>query len=169
MPSKLAILRNLVLGEKGVYGARRVDRAADEIKNLNKLYSQDALKSTFSGDNARALMTVNPKDFERYSLPLEVSKENREKMIKSGLWNTDDDIKYDYIQKLRKIRGGFDDVPFLQINKKKQGLPTTPIISGHEGRHRNRAMVSAGEQAGLVRLEPRAELREPFPRRSQEE
>ena len=154
MPSKLEILRRLALSQKGAYGAQRVERAADEIKNLTKLYSPSALESAFLGDNAKALMTMNPKDFERYAISLE---------------NTGNDIDYDNIKKLRNIRGGFSDVPFLEINKERQGLPTFPFISGHEGRHRNRAMAASGEQAGLVRLEPRAELREPFPRRTQEE
>jgi len=154
VPSKLEILRRLALNQKGAYGAQRVERAADEIKNLTKLYSPKALDSAFLGDNAKALMTMNPKDFERYAIPLE---------------NTGNDIDYDNIKKLRNIRGGFSDVPFLEINKERQGLPTIPFIYGHEGRHRNRAMAASGEQAGLVRLEPRAELREPFPRRSQEE
>jgi len=171
MPSKLEILRQLALKEKGVYGAQRVERAADEIKNLTKLYSPKALEAAFLGDNAKALMTMNPKDFERYAAPLtsrtptDIGKLDP-RLVKShpSLLATDDYIKY-----LQTVKGGFNDVPFLEINKEEQGLPLIPFISGHEGRHRNRAMADAGEQSGLVRLEPRAELREPFPRRSQEE
>jgi len=48
-------------------------------------------------------------------------------------------------------------------------LPLMPFISGHEGRHRNRAMAGGGEKAGLVTLFPRTELREGFPRKTQEE
>jgi hypothetical protein len=65
--------------------------------------------------------------------------------------------------------GAFNDVPYLLINKEEQGLPLMPFISGHEGRHRSRVMAGKGEKSGLVQLFPRAELREPFPRRSQEE
>jgi len=74
-----------------------------------------------------------------------------------------------YLKHLADLDDGFEDVPFLQINKQEQGLPLTPFISGHEGRHRNRALAGRGEEKSLVQLIPRAELREPFPRRSQEE
>ena len=60
MPSKLQLLLELALQKKGAYGARRVQRAADEIKNLEKTYSEDALKRAFLGDNAKAVMTMNP-------------------------------------------------------------------------------------------------------------
>jgi hypothetical protein len=67
------------------------------------------------------------------------------------------------------LRGGFTDLPFLDINKQEYGLPLMPFISGHEGRHRSRALAASGQPTSLVRLMPRAELREPFPRRTQEE
>jgi hypothetical protein len=44
-----------------------------------------------------------------------------------------------------------------------------PFISGHEGRHRSRALTKNEEPLSLVRLMPRSEMREPFPRRSQQE
>jgi hypothetical protein len=74
-----------------------------------------------------------------------------------------------YLKHLAGIDDGFDEVPFLEINKQEQGLPLMPFISGHEGRHRNRALAGRGEEKNLIQLLPRAELREPFPRRSQEE
>ena len=44
-----------------------------------------------------------------------------------------------------------------------------PFVSGHEGRHRNLAMQELGDENTLWRMLPRRNLREPFPRRSQEE
>jgi hypothetical protein len=163
-PSALTALRKIVQQEKGDYGSRRLERAADEIPNLEKLYNERALKDVFTGDNARALMTMNPADFEEYSARLSprnisVPGFNGDKQRQS----TEDYVKY--LTSLDR----FDDVPFLLINKEEQGLPLMPFISGHEGRHRNRSLVKRGEQAGLVQLLPRAELREPFPRRSQQE
>ena len=163
-PSALTELRKIVEQEKGGYGARRLDRAADEIPNLEKLYNERALKDVFTGDNARALMTMNPADFEKYAARLSprnisVPGFNGDKQRQS----TEDYVKY--LTSLDR----FDDVPFLLINKEEQGLPLMPFISGHEGRHRNRSLVKRGEQTGLVQLLPRAELREPFPRRSQQE
>jgi hypothetical protein len=156
-PSALTELRKIVQQEKGDYGSRRVERAADEIPNLDKLYKEQALKEAFTGDNARALMTMNPKDFGKYAMPLD-SREHYGYESQS-----------EYIDKLAKLVGGFNDVPFLEINKREQGAPKIPFISGHEGRHRSRALESNAEPASLVRLLPRSELREPFPRRSQEE
>ena len=61
--STLTELQNFVREREGGYGAARLERAADEIKNLETLYSQEALRRAFTGDNASALMTLNPEDF----------------------------------------------------------------------------------------------------------
>jgi hypothetical protein len=166
-PSTLTELKKIVQQEKGGYGARRLERAADEIPNLEKLYKEEALKEAFLGDNARALMTMNPADFEKYASPIV----DRTRHWGSKGENDPDKFNLptaEYIKYLRTV-GPFDDVPFLEINKQEQGLPLIPFISGHEGRHRSRALASQGEKTELVQLLPRAELREPFPRRSQQE
>lgn len=154
--SGISELAEYIKNREGGYGLRRVQRAADEIPRLGELYSQDALREAFSGDNARALMTLKPSEFEKYAIPLEDNL--RDESVKN-------------IANLIGIRhkGGFDSVPYFEVNKEEQGLPLLPFISGHEGRHRNRALSAAGEEAGLVQFLPRAELREPFPRRSQED
>jgi hypothetical protein len=101
-------------------------------------------------------MTMNPADFERYSAPLLTDLSQKSK---------------DNIANLKAIQkvGGFSDVPFFLVNKELAGSTGLPWITGHEGRHRSRAIDEAGIQAGLVQFLPRAELREPFPRRSQEQ
>jgi predicted GNAT family acetyltransferase len=168
--SDITELADYIKNREGGYGLRRVERAADEIPRLGEMYTQDALQSAFSGDNARALMTMNPADFEKYATPIDPL------FLRSAGYRARDDAggKMSYEEYLKylasvKKRGGFDDVPYLNINKEEQGLPLTPFLTGHEGRHRSRALTAAGEKAGLVQLLPRAELREPFPRRSQEE
>ena len=164
IPSKISNLKEIVRKEKGAYGSRRLERAADEIPKLENLYSEQALKEAFTGDNARALMTMNPADFEKYAAKI------AEKLVsdKNSLGDKWGQSTSDYVKYLTNINR-FDDVPFLLINKQESGLPITPFIHGHEGRHRNRALASRGEQSNLVQLLPRAELREPFPRRSQQE
>jgi hypothetical protein len=154
--SGITDLANRVRQSEGQFGAQRVERAADEIPNLEKLYQDQALMRAFTGDNAQAVMTMKPSDFERYAAPLGSGLSDRS--LQNIIHLTD-------VQN----RGGFSDVPYLNINKKEQGTMGLPYISGHEGRHRNRAIDAAGEQAGLVQLVPRSELREPFPRRSKEE
>jgi hypothetical protein len=164
-PSTLTELKKVVQQEKGGYGARRVERAADEVPNLEKLYKEQALKEAFLGDNAKALMTMNPADFEKYAaklLPRNVSVPGvmGDKMRQS----TEDYVKY-----LRELPEGFNEAPYLLINKEEFGLPLIPYVTGHEGRHRNRALTTQGEKSNLVRFVPSFELREPLPRRSQEE
>jgi hypothetical protein len=203
-------MRNYILQREGTHGAKRLERAADEIPNLEKMYSPQALKEAFSGDNTRVVATINPKDFERYATPLPmdlamnkayhsdkaVKPTMRQAFMDSGLtdqqWQELNDYqradlfdKYDakiskmksnrpmsydqYIKHLAKIKGGFAQVPFLQLDKQEQGLPIVPHITGHEGRHRNRALFHKGVDKSLVTLEPRAELREGFPRRERGE
>jgi hypothetical protein len=210
IPSKVSNVKDAMRKRQGEFGARRVERAADEVPNLEKMYQEEALKQAFGGDNAKAMMTINPKDFEKYAMPLPMNLASdkayykqgarnptmREAFMESGLtneqWHELNDIQkmdvfnaysnkvskmavnepmeFDqYLKHLADLDDGFEDVPFLQINKQEQGLPLMPFISGHEGRHRNRALAGRGEEKSLVQLLPRAELREPFPRRSQEE
>ena len=165
IPSKISNVKEAVRQSKGDYGAKRVERAADEIPNLERLYKEEALKQVFQGDNAKPLMTMNPADFEKYAmgLPTRTVTEPNSLGDKTKM-STEDYLKY-----LRTLPEGFNDIPFLDINKQEQGLPLMPFISGHEGRHRNRAMAGGGEKAGLVTLFPRTELREGFPRKTQEE
>jgi hypothetical protein len=159
-PSALTELRKTVQQEKGDYGSRRLERAADEIPNLEKMYQEKALREAFTGDNAKALMTMNPADFEKYAAKLFTLEPSGSPMQGSS---------DDYLNYLRKLPEGFRDVPFLEINKREQGAPMIPFISGHEGRHRSRALTKNEEPLSLVRLMPRSEMREPFPRRSQQE
>jgi hypothetical protein len=162
MPNKLQMLLQLVKAKKGAYGAQRVERAADEIKNLEKLYSQEALSGAFLGDNAKALMSMPTKNFERYAVPLKQSSDLKLEFVEGLPEMTRDE----YIKYLSKVKG-LADVPYLEIGSQAAGK--TPYIAGHEGRHRMRALNQAGQESGLVVLQPRYELREPLPRRSQEE
>jgi hypothetical protein len=101
-------------------------------------------------------MTMKPSEFERYAAPLST---NLSQSSKDNIAN---------LQAIQNV-GGFSDVPFFLVNKELAGSTGLPWITGHEGRHRSRAMDAAGVQSGLVQFVPRAELREPFPRRSQEQ
>jgi hypothetical protein len=167
IPSKVSNVKEAIRQSKGDYGARRVERAADEIPNLEKLYKEQALIDAFGGDNAKALMTMKPKDFEKYAAPLDARfmDEHSTRYTTGG-----ERLPYpEYMSEYLPNVGAFNDVPFLVINKQEQGLPLMPFISGHEGRHRNRVMAGKGEESGLVILSPRSELREPFPRKHQDQ
>jgi hypothetical protein len=174
IPSKISDLKNLVLQREGGYGAKRVERAADEIRNLEKLFTEEALRDAFTGDNAKAVVTMNPSDFEKYAKQLKgrTNADIGPKMAELAKQGEID--KYtiptdEYIQHLMRIQGGFDQVPYLNLFKDEVGLPTKPEIRGHEGRHRSRALSELGESTTLVDIAPRGDLREGLPRRSREE
>ena len=134
-------LQESVRQARGNYGAQRVERAADEIPNLEQQYTQTALERAFTESNPQALMIMRPKHFEEYAEPLPpmvTSKEHHQK----------------YINDLSNIArdSGFSDVPYLNLNRTKSG---DLQISGHEGRHRMRALDQLGDNTSLVRLFPR--------------
>lgn len=170
-PSALTELKKIVQQEKGGYGARRVERAADEVPNLENLYTLDALKERFLGDNAKALMTMSPADFEKFASELQGKTSVGPKAAESA--KQGDISKYtvptnDYVKHLERI-AMFDSVPYFNLAKEEVGLPLLPYISGHEGRHRSRALANRGENSNLVGVTPTMDLREGLPRRSQEE
>ena len=49
----------------------RLERAADLIPHLEHQYQPQALERAFTGDNAQAVMAMNPKDFEKYAAPID--------------------------------------------------------------------------------------------------
>lgn len=167
IPSRLNEIKEAVRQSKGNYGARRVERAADEVPNLESLYNEQALRSAFKGDNAKALMTMNPRNFEHYARPLDkrFTDEFSTRHGRNGQQMSYREYMEDYLPNV----GGFDDVPFLMINKEEIGLPLTPFLTGHEGRHRNRVLANKGEGAGLVQLLSEGDLRTELPRKTQEE
>jgi hypothetical protein len=132
-----------VANERGAEMARRVERAADEIPNLDRLYTERALRNAFT-ENDRLLMTMKPSDFLKAASPLAVSP------------------KASYVGELADIArsGGFSDVPWLQV-RELPGLPVSPhFISGHEGRHRSLALDAIGQPTSLVQLAPHPAMKE---------
>lgn len=170
-PSALTELRKTVQQEKGDYGSRRLERAADEVSNLENMYTLDALKERFLGDNAKALMTMSPADFEKFATELQGKTSVGPKAAESA--KQGDISKYtvptsEYVKHLERI-AMFDSVPYLNLAKEEVGLPLLPYISGHEGRHRSRALAGRGEKKNMIGITPTMDLREGLPRRSQEE
>lgn len=152
MLSPLLALQKAIAKAKGAYGAQRVEKAADLVPNLEKMYQMEALERAFGGDNAKALIVMPPERFEDFAKPIFVGDPVHRKMME------------DNVKSLQKLRQGFADVPFLEVGHKPGQLP---FISGHEGRHRSRALQKRGEESSLVNVFPK--YREDFPRRTQEE
>jgi hypothetical protein len=170
----LTELMQLIKNQGGTAAAKRLEKAADIVPNLETKFQPQALKSAFTADNASAVMLMPPGNFEKYAMP--ISKEATEyKGYRIGdvyAGNHDQLPKGeldDYLKYLESVKqsGGFRDVPFLNVGQLKGR--SFPNIQGHEGRHRMRSLEKAGEEYGLVRMIPTPNLREPFPRRSQEE
>ena len=167
IPSKLSDVKEAVRKSKGEYGARRVERASDEIPNLEKMYQEEALRRAFAGDNAKALMTMNPKDFENYATPLKGTD------IPFGYLGAGPMTFDEYLTHLNSV-GSFDDVPYLGLGSARDSsnwLATENLlgIKSHEGRHRSRALANRGEDSSLVQLMPNYDLASDLPRRTQEE
>jgi hypothetical protein len=174
VPSKLSNVKEAVRQSKGDYGARRVERAADEIPNLERMYKEEGLRRAFAGDDTQAVMTMNPADFEKYARRLsertradigpKMAELARKGEIDKYTVPTDEFIKH-----LQRLRDGFDDVPYLNLFKDEVGIPVKPTITGHEGRHRSRALADKGEKFSLVRINPRGDLQEGMSRSNQEQ
>jgi hypothetical protein len=167
--STIKQLEEYLRDREGEYGLKRLQRAADEIPGLENMYTLQALKEAFGGDNAKALMTMNPADFERFAVRLFSDPDTREDEMNEKMEyvrGLPPMTHHEYIKYLAKIKGGFADVPFLEVHKRPEYLPN---ISGHEGRHRSRAFVEKGAKKSLVRLLPSPSMREPMPRKYRED
>ena len=129
-------LEDYLRERKGEYGVKRLQRAADEIPGLESMYTLDALKRAFGGDNAKALMSMNPADFEKFAIPLE-SHVRASSMTQP-----------EYIKHLAQLKGGFADVPFLEVGRE---YPKALLnIQGHEGRHRSRALAGKNVKKSFI-------------------
>ena len=203
-PNDINEMRQYILNAEGRHGAQRFERALDEVPHLMSMYKPNALKQTFTGDNAKAVATIDPADFEKYAHAMRDQDTSRrtyygdkpepryEEVLKhAGLTSKQyssmpeevqqhllkrfkETLPYSemnheqYIKHLADLPA-FNDMPFLYLHKEETGLPIMPEITGHEGRHRNRALASKGHTKALVQVFPRGDLREGLPRRSNEE
>lgn len=144
---KVGALTNLlkhVEQQMGKRAALRVEKAADLVPNLERKYSESALRNAFAGDNNRPLMVMLPSKFEDFAEPV-IGK---------------DQEYLNYLQTVAQS-GGFKDVPYLQLGINKSNIPE---IMGHEGRHRSAALAQMGDEPSLVRLMPTSQIDKDIPR-----
>jgi hypothetical protein len=142
--------------------AQRLERAADEIPGLERLFHSRGLIEAFQGSEGfpyQGVVTMRPGDYKNFSQPLEVDlSEGRQGISPYSVQNIED------LRELIRRGRPFTSVPYLQLDKKG---PLT-IVSGHEGRHRTRAMEAEDIPATLVQVLPRhalkfKDLRNPSP------
>jgi len=197
--SELSELTKNVINYKGQYGKQRMEKAFDLVPNLEKQFNLSALRQAFIDDNASSLLVMPPKDFEKFALPLPkgydksikvkkllgpefdssksvttiISPSKRSYAIKQPYGEEYKEIKmlpeeyYDHLGVVAREQG-LDSIPYLEFDEGLYKDPTM-VITGHEGRHRSRALNKLGDKATLVKLYPRYSFREGMPRRTQEE
>lgn len=194
LKSELSELAKDVKNAKGQYGVQRMERAFDLIPNLEKQFSPRALEQAFIDDDASSLLIMPPKDFEKFAAPLpeyygkpiEAIKFEKGKQVpivmppptESYLVKDPHGMSYekkemipsDYFKHLGTVarEHGFSDVPYLKFDEGLYKNPTM-VITGHEGRHRSRALNLLGDENTLVRLYPHWKLIEDMPISTQEE
>ena len=161
--TSLKELQEYILQKRGEFGAKRVQRAADEIPNLEGMFTPEALKHTFERQNA-GLMTMNPADFEKFA---ERMREDITKKESKRKTRAEEVLPFeDYLKHLAELEGGFDEVPFLELGHRDPEY--LPSIEGHEGRHRSRALAGKGAKKSLVQLIPAARMSLTMPKKNSE-
>jgi hypothetical protein len=156
-------IEDYIRQKRGEHASKRVQRAADEIPGLENMYTPEALQHTFERQNA-GLMSMNPADFEKFA---ERMREDITRKDSKRKTRNDEVLPFDsYLNHLAQLKGGFDEVPFLELGHRDPEY--LPSIEGHEGRHRSRALSGRGVKKSLVQLMPAARLSMSMPKRNSE-
>ena len=164
--SRIASIKEIedyIRQKRGEHAAKRVQRAADEIPGLENMYTPEALQHTFERQNA-GLMSMNPAEFEKFA---ERMREDITRKDSKRKTRNDEVLPFDsYLNHLAQLKGGFDEVPFLELGHRDPEY--LPSIEGHEGRHRSRALTGKGVKKSLVQLMPAARMSLTMPKRNSE-
>jgi len=165
-----------VLPQLSKFQQERLIKAADLVPNLEKQYTDKALKDSFTGrasqDGGNLFTIIKPYEFtSMHTYPLPDKPHGL-------LYNTLDDIRNDvnnklvvapnqdvYMKHLANVlrrQGGFGGVPSFNVGIKegyKNIIPDRLYISGHEGRHRTTALDQRGDTKTLVEILPNGRFR----------
>jgi len=162
---KLSDLEQIILDKSGDYALKRFQKAKSLVPDLETQYTPKALQNLFTERDMYGLTVMKPSEFENFASPLSSNVESIKKYSKKSLEDTDYSSYPEYMQYLKEVsqNTGFSDVPYLHLNKEETGLPLNPFISGHEGRHRTRALTELGDSPTLVELRPRGDLYQSLP------
>ena len=166
--AKISELIKILKGEGDVAAVRRAERIGDEAPYAAERIDAETLRSVISrGDNANSLAIIKPEDFRYLAQQFHPDYLN---MVETPKIEAPAGMSVqDYIRHLGGVakEQGFRDIPFLDYGE--HAGSSRLGVTGHEGRHRMRALEGLGDEKALVRLFPRASVREPLPRRSRSE
>jgi hypothetical protein len=166
--AKISELIKILRGEGDVAAVRRAERIGDEAPYAAERIDAETLRSVISrGDNANSLAIIKPEDFRYLAQQFHPDYLN---MVETPKIEAPAGMSVqDYIRHLGGVakEQGFRDIPFLDYGE--HAGSSRLGVTGHEGRHRMRALEGLGDEKALVRLFPRASVREPLPRRSRSE
>jgi hypothetical protein len=134
----LSAVMELIKAQIGSRGAQRLERAADEVPNLDKLYDPEALQVAFTGPAALST-TLSPREFLGLAAPFGPHSVLHEIRMLQG-----EDPRYNVVRDLMATgQPKFHSIPVLSFGKHDMADPY-PVVTGHEGRHRSLAMREAG-------------------------
>ena len=162
---KLSSLEQNILDKGGDYALQRFNKAKSLVPDLETQYTPKAIERLFTQRDMYGLTVMKPSEFENFSSPLSSDVESIKKYSKKSLEDNDYVSYPEYIDYLKQVSKdtGFSDVPYFHLNKSEVGLPLNTFISGHEGRHRTRALSELGNNPTLVELKPRGDLYQSLP------
>lgn len=122
--------------------ARRLERAADEVPHLERQFSNNALEMALRSPRSNVAI-IDPSKFEEVAGPLGYNAVPK---------SIDEPLARILRTPSESIEGrGFADTPLLVMERDR----TNPLrweATGHEGRHRTRAMANEGMDRTLVNL-----------------
>lgn len=165
-----------VLPELSQFQQKRLIQAADLVPNLEKQYTDKALKEAFSGgrssDGGNLFTVIKPYEFTlKHTYPLpekphgllyntmdDINNDVRDKLIVAP----NQDVYMKHLANVLRRQGGFGNVPFFDMGIKqgyKDIIPDRLSITGHEGRHRATALEKRGDTKTLVEILPRNSFR----------
>ena len=165
----LTELMQLIKQQGGTAAAKRLERAADLVPNLEHQYQPQALKEAFGSGNNSGIVVMNPNSFENYAAPLSESQRLSKNGYKIGEPSAESGYAnvpwVGFNEKIKSLQQhvnpqtgtGFLSVPYLQLEQQHSRI--LPQIYGHEGRHRSEALSQLNTPSTIVQIKPVGELK----------
>lgn len=143
MPSKAERVIGALRRMAGNRGAQRAERAFDEVPNLERKFTEDALIEALTSPDT-LLSPIKPSNFGRLSQQLFPEDLAKLPSKLDSLTSAYDSPTFE----------GWHEVPHLGVvlHEGKSGPTDVAQVLSHEGRHRNAVQARKGDEDTLVRL-----------------